>query len=258
MNQLSDKVVIIVGGAGLLGKEFARAAASEGARVVIGELAVDEARRARDLLIAEFPRAFIACEEVDIRSAASVEALIDRVSGSCGSIDGVVNCAYPRNKNYGRSLFEVTYEDFCENVSMHLGGYFLVCQKFSQFFKMQGRGTVVNVASIYGTMTPRFELYEGSAMTMPVEYAAIKAAIIHLTKYFARYLQGSGVRIVSLSPGGILNGQADAFVSRYNRLGLTKGMLDPRDVAGTLVFLLSEASQYINGQNIIVDDGISL
>ena len=184
--------------------------------------------------------------------------MIDQVLRRYGRIDAVVNSAYPRNKSYGRRLEEVAYQDFCENTSLHLGGYFLVAQQFCLAFKAQGRGNLVNMSSIYGSMVPRFELYEGTSMTMPVEYAAIKAAIEHLTRYFAQYFKGFGIRVNSLSPGGVLAEQSSDFVGAYNSYCASKGMLEADDVVGALIFLLSEESRYITGQNLIVDDGFSL
>jgi NAD(P)-dependent dehydrogenase (short-subunit alcohol dehydrogenase family) len=114
------------------------------------------------------------------------------------------------------------------------------------------------MSSIYGVIAPRFGVYEGTTMTMPVEYAAIKSAIIHLTRYFAQYFKSSGIRVNSISPGGISNGQSDNFLAAYKTHCGSKGMLDAADVGGTLLFLLSDMSRHINGQNIIVDDGFSL
>lgn len=139
-----------------------------------------------------------------------------------------------------------------------MGGYFLVAQQFCIAFKAQGGGNVVNMASIYGTMTPRFEVYDGTPMTMPVEYAAIKAAIVQLTRYFAEYFKGSGIRVNSLSPGGIFANQPAEFLNAYNGYCASKGMLAPHDLRGTLLFLLSDASQFMTGQNLVVDDGYSL
>ena len=113
--------------------------------------------------------------------------MIERVTKEYGSVGTVINNAYPRNQNYGRSFFEVEYEDFCENVSLHLGGYFLVAQQMASYFEKQQHGNIINIASIYGATAPRFEIYSGTKMTTPVEYAAIKSAIIHLTKYMAKY-----------------------------------------------------------------------
>ena len=95
-------------------------------------------------------------------------------------------------------------------------------------------------------------------MTMPVEYAAIKSALIHLTKYMAKYLKDKNVRVNCISPGGILDKQPESFLEQYKSNCLSKGMLDPEDIMGALVFLLSDASKFINGQNIIVDDGFTL
>lgn len=95
-------------------------------------------------------------------------------------------------------------------------------------------------------------------MTMPVEYAAIKAAIVHLTRYFAQYFKADGIRVNCISPGGILDKQDEKFLREYKSQCGEKGMLDPQDVTGSLLFLLSDASKYMTGQNLIVDDGFSL
>jgi len=197
-------------------------------------------------------------QKLDITSKESVNSLIEAAKSKFGRIDGLVNNAYPRNKNYGRHFFDVEYKDFCENINLHLGGYFLTCQQFAQYFKSQDSGSIVNISSIYGVIAPRFEIYKDTNMTTPVEYAVIKSALIHLTKYIAKYLKGSGVRVNSISPGGILDNQPESFIRNYNSLSLTKGMLDKKDILGTLLFMLSDDSKFINGQTITVDDGFSL
>jgi NAD(P)-dependent dehydrogenase (short-subunit alcohol dehydrogenase family) len=111
---------------------------------------------------------------------------------------------------------------------------------------------------IDGVIAPKFEIYEGTAMTMPAEYAAIKSAVIHLSRYIAKSLKGMHIRVNCISPGGILDRQADAFLKAYGDQCLNRGMLDASDINGTLIFLLSQASKDINGQNIIVDDGFTL
>ena len=107
-------------------------------------------------------------------------------------------------------------------------------------------------------MTPRFEVYDGTAMTMPVEYSAIKAGVVQLTRYFAQYFKGSGIRVNCISPGGILDNQPESFLTAYNSHCASKGMLVPQDVLGALLFLLSDESRFMTGQNIVVDDGYSL
>jgi NAD(P)-dependent dehydrogenase (short-subunit alcohol dehydrogenase family) len=255
---LKDKVIIITGGAGLLGKEFVKSVLQQNGTAVIADILHDKAQQVKAELGMNFNPDKIKTAVLDITSEKSIKDMIYQASKDYGRIDGLVNNAYPRTASYGQKLEKVTYTDFCDNVNQHLGGYFLMMKEFAAYFSIQKSGSVINMSSIYGVMAPRFEVYKGTEMTMPVEYAAIKSAIIRLTEYFAKYYAGTNVRFNCISPGGILNNQDNEFVKKYSEYSLNKGMLDPKDICGTLIFLLSDMSQYINGQNIIVDDGFSL
>lgn len=254
---LTNKIVVITGGAGAIGQCFVRGIAKRGGIAVAADINFEAAKS----LANEIEQGCAGQTEaahLDITSKDSIVTLISDLLKRHGRIDAVVNNAYPRNKNYGRKLEDVTYTDFCENVDMHLGGYFLVAQQFCLAFKKQGCGNVVNMSSIYGSMAPRFEVYDGTPMTMPVEYAAIKSAIEQLTRYFAQYFNGTGIRVNCLSPGGILAGQPTDFLAAYNKHCASKGMLDANDLLGALMFLLSDESRYMTGQNLLIDDGFSL
>jgi NAD(P)-dependent dehydrogenase (short-subunit alcohol dehydrogenase family) len=254
---LEGKVVVVTGGAGLLGRSFAAEVARQGGVAVIA----DRNQSAAEAVASEAAQGGVGSSyaaPLDITDPDSVLRLIELIQERSGRIDALVNNAYPRNANYGRRLEDVAYGDFCDNVSMHLGGYFLASQKFAVAFKAQGHGNILNMASIYGVMAPRFQVYEGTSMTMPVEYAAIKSGVIHLTKYFAQYYKADGIRVNTLSPGGIFDSQPEAFLARYKEFAGAKGMLDSADILGSFVFLLSDASRYVTGQNIVVDDGFSL
>ena len=253
MSLIANKVVVVTGGAGAIGQCFVEAIAKNGGIAVIADVDWDAAE-----LLASKVGGQAEAVALDITSIESNTSLIDGLNQKYGRIDAVVNNAYPRNKNYGCKLEEVTYADFCENVDMHLGGYFLVAQQFCLAFKNQGYGNLINISSIYGSIAPRFEVYDGTKMTMPVEYAAIKAGVEHLTRYFAQYFKGAGIRVNSLSPGGIAAGQSTDFLAAYNKKCASKGMLDALDVVGALMFLLADESRFMTGQNLIVDDGFSL
>ncbi len=254
---LEKRVVVVTGGAGYLGRHFSRAIAAEGGVAVLADTQLESAESVAAEIAREFPGGALGAK-LDITNADSVAALIAMLDGRFGRIDALVNNAYPRNKNYGRKLEDVTYEDFCQNVDTHLGGYFLTAQKFALYFRAHGGGNIVNLSSIYGVMAPRFEVYEGTSMTMPVEYAAIKSGVIHLTRYFAKYFRRDGIRVNALCPGGVLDKQPESFLKRYNVHAAGKGMLAPQDLCGTLLFLLSDASRHMTGQNLIVDDSFSL
>jgi len=255
---LKDKVVIITGGAGLLGKEFVRVVTENDGYGIIADINENAGRNILKVLKTELKSKKLDFVKLDITSKNSINKMLKYLLAKYGKIDALVNNAYPRNKNYGRRFEEVTYKDFCENVNLHLGGYFLISQQLALFFKKQGYGNIINIASIYGVIPPRFEVYQGTKMTMAVEYAVIKSALIHLTKYMAKYFKGYNIRVNSISPGGILNNQSEKFLKKYNSLCLSKGILGTQDLKGTLLYLLSDISKYVNGQNIIVDDGFSL
>jgi len=255
---LSDKTIVVTGGAGLLGRAFIKSICDTGATAVIAEYKLSIAQQAQDELQQEMPDANIKSVEMDITSKSSIEIAIEALVKDKGTIDALVNNAYPRNQAYGQSFFEVEYADFCENIGMNLGGYFLTSQQFANYFKTQQSGNIINISSIYGVIAPKFEVYDNTEMTMPVEYAAIKAGLIHLTKYMCKYFKGTGIRVNTLSPGGILDNQNPNFIAAYNKFCSNKGMLNKEDLTGALLFLLSDASQFISGQNIIVDDGFTL
>lgn len=253
---IQDKVVVVTGGAGLLGRQFCHSIAEKDGIAVIADINIDSAHSLQ--LEIENQGGKTDSFALDITNKNSIEELIQFLFQKYKKIDAIINNAYPRNKNYGRKLENVEFSDFCENVNLHLGGYFLVAQQFAIFFKNQGYGNIINMSSIYGVIPPRFDVYEGTQMTMPVEYSVIKSSVIHLTKYFAQHYKKEGIRCNSISPGGIFDNQNPVFLENYKSYSGQKGMLDKKDLVGALLFLLSEDSKYITGQNIVVDDGFAL
>ena len=255
---LKNKVVVITGGAGLIGKEFVKAVVKNSGIAIIADINEEIGLKVKEDLSKELNSVDIDFVRLDITSKVSLNQCIQDLNNKYQRIDALVNNAYPRNKNYGRHFFDVEYSDFVENTGLNLGGYFTASQQFALYFQKQGYGNIVNISSIYGVVAPKFEIYENTSMTMPVEYAAIKSGQIQLTKYMAKYFKGINIRVNSLSPGGIFENQPKSFLAAYNEKCSNKGMLDKNDLNGTLLYLLSDSSQYVNGQNIIVDDGFCI
>lgn len=255
---LENRVVVITGGAGFLGKEFVKAVIKSGAVAIIADIDAKIGLDAKERLSKELQSQKIDFVQMDITSKESIKSAIEYLDEKYKKVDALVNNAYPRNKNYGKHFFDVEYEDFVENTGLNLGGYFNASKHFAEYFKNQGYGNIINISSIYGVIAPKFEVYDNTPMTMPVEYAAIKSGLIHLTKYMAKYFKGLNIRVNAISPGGILDNQPKAFLDAYKQESLSKGMLDNSDINGTLVYLLSDMSKFVNGQNIVVDDGFTL
>jgi len=258
-SKLKNKTIIITGGSGMIGSAFSIVSAKYGANVVI----IDIDKKKSDNLVKQIKEKtgndkiiYLKC---NITSLNDIKKAIDVILNKFGEISVLVNNAYPRNKNYGKKYENVTYEDFCENINLHVGGYFLITQQVSKVMMKQNYGNIINIGSIYGFTAPRFEIYEGTEMTMPVEYAAIKGAIINLTKYLASYLGKYNIRVNCISPGGVYDHQPESFVKKYSqKLLLGKRMANVDDLTGALLFLLSDDSNYLTGQNIVVDGGWSL
>jgi NAD(P)-dependent dehydrogenase (short-subunit alcohol dehydrogenase family) len=257
-HSLKNKTFIVVGAGGLIGKEVVKNLQSSQAKVI----AADYSKNALEKLRDSIDEKNVEFCEVNINSIDSIHNLVNNSIEKYSFINGAVNTAYPRNKNYGKDFLEVTHNDFSENLSLHLGGYFLFTQQCLKYsISNNTEFSLVNLSSIYGTMAPRFSLYDRTKMTMPVEYAAIKAALQQLSSYVTSYVKNyhknTGFRVNCVSPGGILDSQPTAFLEKYNKHCLSKGMLEPHDIVDSILFLLSQESQYICGQNIIIDDGFS-
>ena len=252
---LEGKTIAVIGGNGLIGKEAISAIVRQGGTVVSGSRS-GEIESFLKNKVSDQELKKIESTTVDVNNPESVEKFFKEILKHHGKCNGVINLSFPRNEFFGAKFEDVTYPSFLENVGSHLGGAFLVCQKALSL--LTSGCSIINASSIYGFMTPRFGIYEDTSMTKEIEYVAAKAAIIQMTRYLAQYFKGKGFRINCISPGGVFNNQPQKFVEKYNAQCNTKGMLGGEDLAGTIVFLLSDLSTHLTGQNIVVDDGFSL
>jgi NAD(P)-dependent dehydrogenase (short-subunit alcohol dehydrogenase family) len=251
---LSGKVVAITGGAGLIGSAFSKAIVENGGKVIIGDISRDRGEALQNDLGMD-NALFV---EVDTSDTTSIDEFIEAGKAYFGKIDSAIHCAYPRSEQWGSSFENIEAEGLKEDLFHQLGGAILFSQRIISFFKKQGHGNLVHVASIQGVAAPKFEHYDSTSMVSPIEYSAIKSGIISITRYLARYCSGQSIRVNCISPGGILDNQPASFLEKYNASCSSKGMMDAPDLNGTIIFLLSEMSKYINGQNVIIDDGWTL
>ncbi|MAD74957.1 MAG: flagellin modification protein A [Rheinheimera sp.] len=251
---LDNKTILIAGAGGLIGRTVVKACLAQNAMVIASDL---DQNKLEHLLLQDgidIHNDKLQLATLDLQQADSISEILSQYQP-----DGAVNCSYPRNKDYGKHFFEVSLQSFNDNLSLNLGSAFLFMQQCAAYFKQQPREfSLVNLSSVYGVVAPRFDIYNNTAMTMPVEYAAIKSALIHLSKYAASYIADSRFRVNLVSPGGISDNQPEPFLQAYRTKTLGKGMLDAADITGAIMFLLSDHARFTNGQNIVVDDGFTL
>ncbi|EEC54165.1 SDR family oxidoreductase [Bacteroides eggerthii] len=239
---LKDKVIIVTGGSGLIGQCIINDLKKKGAIAINAEISVDT----------DLSQGNVHC---DITSEESVNDLINIVIERYLKIDGLVNNAYPRTKDWGTKFEEIPLLSWKKNVDMQLNSVFLLCQKaLSQMVKQQ-YGSIVNIGSIYGVVGNDFTIYEGYGGTSPAAYCAIKGGIINFSRYLASYFGKYGIRVNCVSPGGIKDNQHPSFIERYEYKSPLKRMGKPEEIAPAISFLLSDESSFITGHNLMVDGG---
>ena len=251
---LNNKVFLISGGTGRLGSVFCEAIVKHNGKVLI----VDASCPKKESIKKVIEKGNVYFVKRDVTDIDQIDEAIRITIEKFGRIDGAVHCAYPVSGQWGTRFEDLKSEFLYQDLANQLGGAILFSQRLIRQFRAQEYGCLIHIASIHGISTPKFWHYENTGMTSPIEYSAIKAGIISVTKYLAQYCANQNIRINSISPGGIADKQPKAFLERYRSSCHSKGMLDAGDVVGTLVFLLSDNSKYISGQNIVVDDGWSV
>jgi NAD(P)-dependent dehydrogenase (short-subunit alcohol dehydrogenase family) len=242
MGRLTNRVIVITGGNGLIGGAILKYLIQEGAIAINADINIEN-----DLNKREF--------NCDITREESVQRLIDIVLVEYGRIDGWVNNAYPRTPDWGNRFEKIPAESWKINVDYQLNSLFMCCQQVLKVMKQQGAGSIVNIASIYGVVGPDFSVYEGTEITMPAAYSAIKGGIINFSRYLAAYYGPDGIRVNCVSPGGIFNDQDPRFVKQYEAKVPLKRMGLPSDISPAVGFLLSDDASYITGHNMMVDGG---
>jgi len=249
--RLDGKVALVTGGAGIYGAHIVRALAEAGAAVVVASRDGEKCDRFAGQLRAEGWE--VSGEACDLRSEDQIRALGERILSRHGRLDVLFNNAVARE---GGDLDHTTSAQWEAGMQVNSTGLFLACRILSEPMRAARSGSIVNIASIYGMVGPDFSIYEGTGLTNPAYYAFAKGGMINFTRYLASYLAPWNVRVNCLSPGGFQTpDMPEAFIRNYRRRTLLGRMAEAEDIKGPAVFLASEASRYITGQNIAVDGG---
>lgn len=261
---VSGRVVVVTGGCGQLGRQFCAALASRGARVAALDQAAD-AGRARDVLGDLHDR--ILSVPVDITNRASIESALASVNSAWGEPHGLINAAALDSPPGAPAAENGPFESYPETswdrvMEVNVKGTFLCCQVIGGQMANAGRGSIVNVASIYGVVSPDQRLYEyrrqaGQTFYKPVAYAASKSALLNMTRYLATYWADRHVRVNTVTFGGVFNGQDEAFLAGYHARVPMGRMARPDEYNGAVIFLLSDASSYMTGSNMVLDGGFT-
>lgn len=261
---LTGKVAVVTGGVGILGQRFCAGLADFGASLAVVDLDEKESAEFAGELFREFgvPSIGVGC---DVSNAQSVAAMVERIEGELGPISILHNNAASKSsdlKKFFSSVEDYPLETWREVMSVNLDGMFMVAQAIGTKMADRGNGSIIQTSSIYGAMGPDQRIYVGSeylggAINTPPVYSASKAGVIGLTKYLATYWASKGVRVNTLTPGGVGSGQNGIFNELYsNRIPMGR-MAQADEMVGPLVFLASDASSYITGQDVMVDGGLS-
>ena len=245
---LEGRVAVVTGGAGQIGSEIVRGLEERGARVAVFDLAAEQFR-------------------VDVTDSAALEAAMQELVRESGVPHALVNAAAldspPEAPAEEVGAFESYPEhSFDEVMAVNVKGTFLPCQVVGGAMAAAGRGSIINISSIYGMLSPVQDLYEfrrrgGEEFFKPFAYSVSKSALYNLTRYLATYWAKSGVRVNTLTLAGVANEQPQEFVDAYTARMPLGRMADVREVVGPVVFLASDASSYVTGANVVVDGGWS-
>ena len=261
---LDNRIAVVTGAGGKLGAVWTEALLEAGARVA----ALDLGSASPTVRFQELTRsaaAAVQCFDCDITKRESIETAARLVAERMGEPSILVNNAgidQPPDSPGGRHhLHQLPIDDFRRMVEVNLLGTFQVTQVFGERMAANGGGSIINIGSLYASVSPDANFYAHLAGNAPFikspAYGASKAAVVNMTKFFATHWAGRGIRVNTLSPGGVLAGQDEQFKSKYGARVPLARMAEPEDLKGPLVFLASPASSYVTGHELRVDGGFT-
>jgi gluconate 5-dehydrogenase len=252
---LSGKTALVTGGAGWLGRTISECLAELGAHVFIGSRDENATRNTAEEILKDFPNANVNGCQLDVLESESVNACVNQISKQTGGLDILINNAH---FGKGQKLENATEEELFSALDVGLAGYSRCIQAAIPSMKNRKGGSIINIASMYGVVSPDPRLYEGNDFFNPPFYGATKAAILQMTRYAAVHLASYPIRVNAISPGPFPNPtvQSDEEFTRrlvektpLHRIG------QPWEIKGAIAFLASDASSYVTGHNLMIDGG---
>ena len=266
MLNLENRSAIVTGGGGILGRGFSNILSEYGANVAVLDLDLENANLTVSEIKKNNPNSNLIALHCDVSNPENVQEAVEQVNKVFGSIDILANNAATKTNNLKKFLN--SFEDYDldtwrEVMSVNIDGMFLMSQAVGKKMLTQvNGGSIVQTASIYGFLAPDQRIYEGSEylgqqINSPAVYAASKAAVIGLSKYLASYWGDKKIRVNTISPGGVKSGQNDQFSKNYSSRVPMGRMAELNEIEAALLFIASDSSSYITGQNLVVDGGLS-
>ncbi len=245
MFEFKNKVGIITGGNGRLGKTFAEVLSCMGNKIHIFDISDNCSFAGKNIIY----------HKVDITNEKDVFKAVDNIVNEYEKIDFLINNAALQITN---SFENMSIDDFRKSIDVNLNASYVCIKAVSRYMMKAKSGNIINIGSIYGVVAADPSIYGNSGLNSPDVYAASKGGLIHLTRYLAVNLAKYNIKVNAISPGGVFDNQPDEFMKKYLPKVPMNRMLDRKELIGPLMFLLSDASSYITGQNIIVDGGFTL
>lgn len=254
---LSGRIAIVTGGAGLLATEHAIALSDQGAKVILADFNLEKCKKAAEALANN--NVETTAKFCDVTKKDSWENLLKEILTEFGKVDILVNNAgftnQTKSANFDAGFENFPLEDWNAIMNVNLTGTFLGCQVIGKHMVENGKGSIINIASLYGVVSPNHKIYPGTGVSQPVAYTVSKHGVISLTKYLATLWAEKGVKVNALTPGGIFNDHKGLFLERFKQLNPIGRMSDKSELRGGIVYLASDASSHVIGHNLIIDGG---
>jgi NAD(P)-dependent dehydrogenase (short-subunit alcohol dehydrogenase family) len=252
--ELKDKVIIITGGCGLIGRAFAEACAQYGAQVVLADIVAAHPEEKAAELGKRHSQKMLGVS-VDVANKNSVIELKEKTIAAFGRIDGLINGHQNKTKSFFQKFEEYDEENWDAVVETNLKGTFLTCQIIGSYMAEQGSGSIINIPSTYSVVAPNQNLYKGTSLGCPAAYSASKGGVDALSQYLSTYWAARNVRVNQITPHGVWNNHEEQFEKNFANFTPLQRMSYNHEVAGAAIYLLSDASTYVTGHNMLVEGG---